>query len=334
MSKKVLLTGDRPTGPLHIGHYFGSLINRKALEAEYESYIMVADIQALTDNWENPGKVRENVHEVTTDNLAVGLDPEKTTFFIQSQIPQIAELTVLYSNLVTVNTLRRNPTVKTEMVQKKNLFGAEGESVTYGFLGYPVSQAADITFVRADIVPVGEEQLPMIELTREIVEKFHRIYKTNIFPLPQAKLSTGSRILGLDGNTKMSKSLNNAIYLKDSPEETEAKIKVATTDSEPTIGYNPEKRPEVSNLVLVYALAKGITPEQAIDELGQINYSTFKPLLTKALNEHLSPLRERRFEIVSKPGYVAEILSAGRERAIKKAEETMNLVRKAMKIDY
>lgn len=334
MSKKVLLTGDRPTGSLHIGHYFGSLINRKALEDEYESYILIADVQALTDNWEQPEKVRANVYEVAADNLALGIDPDKTTLYIQSQIPQIAELTVLYSNLVTVNTLRRNPTVKAEIAQKKELFGADGESVTYGFLGYPVSQAADITHVRADIVPVGEDQLPMIEQTREIIEKFHRIYNTEIFPFPQAKLSQAPRILGLDGNAKMSKSLNNAIYLKDSPEETEAKIKVATTDSETTIGYNPEKRPEVSNLVLIYALAKGISPEQAIDELGQINYSTFKPLLSKALNKHLSPLRERRIEIISKSGYVAEILSISRERAIKKAEETMNLVRKAMQIDY
>src|SRR3989338_2358986 len=255
--RKILLTGDRPTGPLHIGHLFGSLLSRRELQDQYESYIMIADVQALTDNFENPQKVHESVYEVAADNLAIGLDPEKVSFFIQSQIPQIAELTVFYSNLVTVNTLRRNPTVKAEIAQKQKLFGQDGESVTYGFLGYPVSQAADITFVRGEIVPVGEEQLPMIEQTREIVEKFHRIYNCNIFPIPKAKLSQGSRILGLDENAKMSKSLGNAIYLKDSPEETIEKIKIAKTDSESSIDYAPEKRPEVSNLVHLYTLMTG-----------------------------------------------------------------------------
>ena len=333
MSKKVLLTGDRPTGPLHIGHLFGSLLSRKEMQDEYESYIMVADIQALTDNFERPEKVRENVYEVTADNIAVGLDPEKVTFFIQSQISQIAELTILYSNLVTVNTLKRNPTVKAEINQKKELFGQEGESVTYGFLGYPVSQAADITFVRADIVPVGEEQLPMIEQTREIVEKFHRIYNCNIFPIPKAKLSQGSRILGLDENAKMSKSLGNAIYLKDSPEETIEKIKIAKTDSESSIDYAPEKRPEVSNLVLLYTLMTGKKNiKEALDEIGKINYSTFKTKLAEVMNDYLKPIREKRSEL--KPEYVREILELGRKRALSKAEETMSLVRKAMKIDY
>ena len=244
MDKKVSLTGDRPTGPLHIGHYFGSLVSRKELEDEYESFVMIADVQALTDHFNEPEKVRDNVTEVALDYLASGLNPEKTTFFIQSQIPQIAELTVFFSNLVTINTLKRNPTVKSEIAEKKDLFGAKGEKLTYGFLGYPVSQAADITIVRADIVPVGQEQLPMIELTREIIEKFHRIYKTNIFPLPQAKLSKAPRILGIDGNAKMSKTLNNAIFLKDNPEEIRGKIKSAKTDSHSTVAFDPKKRPE------------------------------------------------------------------------------------------
>ncbi|MDP3792688.1 MAG: tryptophan--tRNA ligase [bacterium] len=332
MSKEVLLTGDRPTGPLHIGHLFGSLLSRKEMQNEYESYIMVADIQALTDNYEHPEKVRENVYEVTADNLAVGLDPEKNTFFIQSQIPQIAELTVLYSNLVTVNTLKRNPTVKAEIAQKKDLFGQEGESVTYGFLGYPVSQAADITFVQANIVPVGKEQLPMIEQTREIIEKFHRIYKCRIFPNPQAKLSKGSRILGLDGNAKMSKSLNNAIYLKDTPEETTEKIKTAKTDSELHPDYNPEKRPEISNLILIYGLIHDISPQAAAKDVASLNYSVFKTKLTEDLNKYLAPLRERRKEL--KLNYIKEILEKGRQKALLKAEETMQLVRKAMKLDY
>ncbi|OGN01973.1 MAG: tryptophan--tRNA ligase [Candidatus Yanofskybacteria bacterium RIFCSPHIGHO2_02_FULL_41_29] len=332
MNKKVLLTGDRPTGPLHIGHLFGSLLSRKELESEYESYVMVADIQALTDNFEHPDKIRENVYEITADNLAIGLNPEKTTFFIQSQIPHIAELTVFYSNLVTINTLKRNPTVKAEVAQKTELFGKEGESLTYGFLGYPVSQAADITIVRASIVPVGEEQLPMIEQTREIVEKFHRVYKCAIFPIPQGKLSKGSRIMGLDGNAKMSKSLNNAIYLKDSPEETIVKIKTAKTDSESTVGFDPKKRPEISNLVLIFSLIYNIDPKEAVKELGKINYSAFKLKLAEDLNNYLAPIREKRKDL--KPEYIREVLESGRKKVLIKAEETMSLVRKAMKIDY
>jgi tryptophanyl-tRNA synthetase len=173
--KKILLTGDRPTGPLHIGHYFGSLMNRVKMQDDYETYIMAADVQALTDNWEHPDKVRANVAEVITDNLAAGIDPVKSTIFIQSQVPQIAELTVFFSNLVTVNELRRNPTVKAEIAQKMELFGTEGESLTYGFLGYPISQSADILFLRSHVVPVGEDQLPVVELTREIAQKFNRL---------------------------------------------------------------------------------------------------------------------------------------------------------------
>lgn len=332
MDKKVLLTGDRPTGPLHIGHLFGSLLSRKEMQKDYESYIMVADIQALTDNFEYPEKVRENVYKIVADNLAAGLDPEKVTFFIQSQIPSIAELTVLYSNLVTVNTLKRNPTVKAEIVQKKDLFGQGGESVTYGFLGYPISQAADITFVRANIVPVGEEQLPMIEQTREIIDKFHRLYNCDIFPRPEAKLSKAPRILGLDGNAKMSKSLNNAIYLKDSPEETVEKIKTAKTDSESHVGYDPQKRPEISNLVLIYSLIHGIETKEAIEQLKNLNYSTFKIKLADDLNNYLKPIRQLRKEL--KLEYIKKILESGRKKALIKAEETMVMVRKAMSIDY
>jgi len=329
---KILLTGDRPTGPLHIGHLFGSVLNRKKLESEYKSYYMIADIQALTDNWEYPEKVRENVYEVAADNLAVGLDPKKTTFFIQSQVPQIAELTVIYSNLVTVNELKRNPTVKGEIAQKKELFGQEAESLTYGFLGYPISQAADITFIRANIVPVGEDQLPVIELSREIAEKFNKIYKAEVFPIPEAKLSQAPRILGLDGNAKMSKSLNNAVYLKDSPEETNEKIKAATTDSENYFSYDPEKRPAISNLVLIYSLIHDLDPIAAAKDLGSTPYNTFKSKLAEDLNKYLEPIREKRNSL--NQSQVAEILASGLKEVLPKAEETMSLVRKAMKIDY
>ena len=329
--KKVLLTGDRPTGSLHIGHLFGSLLNRKSLENEYESYIMAADVQALTDNFEHPEKVRENVYEVVADNLSIGLNPEKTTFFIQSQVPQIAELTIFFSNLVTVNELRRNPTIKTEMAQKKELFGTEGESLTYGFLGYPVSQAADILFLRANIVPVGEEQLPVNELARDIAKKFNKIY-SEVFPIPESKLSKGARILGLDGNAKMSKSLNNAIYLNESPEETAEKIKSATTDSENYFSYDPENRPAISNLVLIYSLIHGTEPADAAKDLGSMPYETFKVKLAEDLNNYLAPIRERRKSISKE--YVAEVLAKGLQKVLPRAEETMTLVRKAMKIDY
>ena len=334
MQKKVLLTGDRPTGPLHIGHLFGSLVNRVTMQDDFESYIMIADVQALTDNFNNPDKVRESVLEVAMDNIAAGIDPKKTTIFIQSQIPQIAELTVFFSNLITVNTLRRNPTVKAEIAEKRDLFGSDGESVTYGFLGYPVSQAADITIVRADVVPVGEDQLPMLETAREIIERFHRIYNVNIFPRPEAKLSDAPRIVGLDGSAKMSKSLNNAIYLKDNPEVTAEKIKSAKTDSGSHVSFDPAKRPEISNLVMIYSLIHGIKPQEAVSELATLSYANFKEKLAADLNKYLAPLRAKRAELEAKPHYVKEILEMGRKRVLDKAEETMSLVRAAMKLNY
>lgn len=205
MSKKRILTGDRPTGRLHIGHYFGSLKTRLEMQEnpEYEPFILIADVQALTDNFNNPEKVRKNVREVAIDYLSVGIDPSKTTIYIQSMIPETAELTIYYSNLVTIARLQRNPTVKTEIAQKKELFG---ESVTYGFLGYPVSQAADITTFEGELVPVGEDQEPLIEQCREIVRKFNSIYG-EILKEPKAVLSKSKRIKGLDGNEKMGKSL-------------------------------------------------------------------------------------------------------------------------------
>ena len=226
--KKRILTGDRPTGKLHIGHYFGSLKTRIDLQNSglYDTYILIADVQALTDNFNNPEKVRKNVREVAMDYLACGIDPQKSTIYIQSMIPEVAELTVFYSNLVTIARLQRNPTVKTEIAQKKELFG---ESVTYGFLGYPVSQAADITCFEGELVPVGEDQLPLIEQCREIVRKFNSIYG-EVLVEPEPVLSKTGRIKGLDGNEKMGKSLGNAIYLSDSEEEITKKVMSAVTD--------------------------------------------------------------------------------------------------------
>ena len=226
--KKRIVTGDRPTGRLHIGHYFGSLKKRVEMQnsGEYDMFILIADVQALTDNFNNPEKVRKNVRELAMDYLSCGIDPEKTTIYVQSMIPETAELTVYYSNLVTIARLQRNPTVKTEIAQKKDLFG---ESVTYGFLGYPVSQAADITTFKGELVPAGEDQEPLIEQCREIVRKFNSIYGETLVE-PKEVLSEGKRIKGLDGNEKMGKSLGNAIYLSDSEEEITRKVMGALTD--------------------------------------------------------------------------------------------------------
>lgn len=224
---KRILTGDRPTGNLHIGHYFGSLLSRVELQDKFDTYILIADVQALTDNFNNPAKVRKNVNEILIDQLSVGIDPNKVTFFVQSMIPEIHELTVYYSNLVTMARLERNPTIKTEIAAKKDIFG---ESVTYGFIGYPVSQAADITAFDGEIVPVGEDQLPLIEQAREIVRKFNSIYGGGVLKEPKAVINKNSRIKGLDGGVKMGKSLGNALYLVDIPEIVKEKVMGAKTD--------------------------------------------------------------------------------------------------------
>lgn len=223
--EKIVLTGDRPTGPLHLGHYVGSLINRIELQDKYKQFVMLADIQALTDTFENPQKVRENILEVALDYLAVGIDPTKTTIFIQSMIPQIAELTIFYLNLVTVSRLRRNPTVKAEIKQK-----GFGENVTAGFLMYPIHQVADITIVKGNLVPVGEDQLPMIEQTNEIVRTFNRMYKTNVLVEAKPLISAVPRLPGIDGKAKMSKTLGNAIFLSDPADVVVEKVMKMYTD--------------------------------------------------------------------------------------------------------
>jgi len=204
---KRILTGDRPTGKMHLGHFVGSLENRVKLQNDYETFVMVADVQALTDNYDNPKKVSENILETTMDNIAVGLDPKKVTFFIQSEVPEIAELTVLFMNLVTHNQVLRNPTVKTEIGLKKF-----GESVPFGFVAYPVSQAADILILRANLVPVGDDQAPMLELTDEIAQRFNKIYGSSIFPKVEGYYSKAGRLVGTDGNAKMSKTIGNTIF--------------------------------------------------------------------------------------------------------------------------
>lgn len=331
--KKRILTGDRPTGKMHLGHYVGSLKNRVSLQDEYETFIMVADVQALTDNYDNPSKVRENILEVTMDNLAVGLDPDKVNFFIQSQIPEIAELTVFFMNLVTLEKVLRNPTVKTEIKQK---FG-EG-AVPVGFINYPISQAADILFLRTNLVPAGEDQRPMIELSRDIAQKFNSLYG-EVFPLPDLKVGEFGRLVGTDGNAKMSKSLGNTIYLSDPGEVVEKKVMSMYTDPNRIKASDPGN--VEGNPVFVYLEA--FAPKEEIAQinvykeryrLGQVGDIEVKKYLIKILNDFLSPIRKRRFELEAHPEKVEEVLKKGTAKAKLEAEGTMKLVRKAMKIDY
>lgn len=334
MSKKRIVTGDRPTGRLHIGHYFGSLKNRVKMQesGEYEPYILVADVQALTDNFNNPEKVRKNVREVVMDYLSVGIDPEKTTIYIQSMIPETAELTVFYSNLVTIARLERNPTVKTEIAQKRDVFG---ESVTYGFLGYPVSQAADITVMDGKVIPVGEDQLPLIEQCREIVRKFNSIYG-EVLAEPEAVLSKEKRIKGLDGNEKMGKSLGNAIYLSDSVEEVNKKVMSAVTDP------NRIKKDDLGNpdICMVSYYHKLFSTEEECEAVcaecraGQRGCVACKKQLAKNINNTLEPMREKRKYYEEHPELVDEILRKGTEKARETAKETMKKVKKAMMLDY
>ena len=334
MDKKRIVTGDRPTGRLHIGHYFGSLKNRVKLQesGEYDQYILIADVQALTDNFNNPEKVRKNVREVLMDYLSVGIDPEKTTIYIQSMIPETAELTVFYSNLVTIARLERNPTVKTEIAQKRDLFG---ESVTYGFLGYPVSQAADITVMDGTIIPVGEDQLPLIEQCREIVRKFNSIYG-DVLKEPEAVLSKEKRIKGLDGNEKMGKSLGNAIYLSDTVEDVNRKVMSAVTDPN-RIKKDDKGNPDICMVSYYHNLFTKPEDVKTVCEeckLGKRGCVACKKQLAQNINNTLEPMREKRKYYEQHPEIVDEILINGTEKARETAKETMKKVKKAMKLDY
>ena len=333
--KQTILTGLRPTGNLHLGHYFGAGQNWTKLQDDYDFYLEIADVQALTDNFDNPEKVRKNVYEITKDLLAIGIDPNKVHLFIQSKIPEIAELTVFYSNLVTVARLQRNPTVKTEISQKKELFGNNGESITYGFLGYPVSQAADITAFDGEVVPVGDDQLPLLEQCREIVRKFNSIYG-EVLKEPQQVLSKTTRVKGLDGNEKMGKSLGNAVYLVDNEETIKKKIMGAVTDP------NKIKKDDPANpdVCMVYYYHKLVNNEENVNTIcseckkGSRGCVQCKKELIEAMKEFLQPIQERRKFYEDNPDEVDRILKEGTEAARSKAIEQMAKVRKAMKIDY
>lgn len=344
--KDIILTGDRPTGHLHLGHYVGSLKNRIKLQNEgnYERmYVFIADSQALTDNYDNPQKIRDSVREIMLDYLAVGLDPEKVTFFIQSQIPELTEYTFYFMNLVTLSRLLRNPTVKSEITQK-----GMGESIPSGFLNYPVSQAADITLFNTTLVPAGEDQEPMIEQTNEIVRKFNSIYGETLneckILLPENEYCR--RLPGLDGNAKMSKSLGNCIYLSDTEEELQKKVMSMYTDP------NHIRVEDLGNVegnpVFIYLDAlcndehfKKYLPEyNNLDELkahysrGGLGDVKIKRFLFNVLNDELAPIRERRIELSNNMDYIDKVLKEGTEKARMVAKENIKKFKRAIGINY
>ena len=332
--KKTILTGIRPTGNLHIGHYFGSVKSWVELQDDYDSYFEIADVQALTDNFDNPEKVRKNVYELAIDLLSIGIDPKKSTLFIQSKISEIAELTVFYSNLVTMARLYRNPTVKTEIAQKKAIFGTDGESVTYGFVGYPVSQAADITCFGGEAVPCGEDQLPLIEQCREIVRKFNNIYGVTLKE-PEPILGNYPRIKGLDGNDKMGKSLGNAIYLCDDPDTINKKVMSAVTDPNKIRKDDPAD----PDKCMVYYYHKMFSNSQLPTICQECKSGTrgcvaCKKQLVENIVEYLKPIREKRKYYEEHIEEVEEILKDGTKKAKEKAISTMKDVKSAIGIDY
>jgi len=332
LKRHVILTGDRPTGPLHLGHHVGSLRERVRLQHEHRQFIIIADAQALTDNADNPEKVRRNILEVALDYLAVGIDPTVTTVFIQSLVPELAELTMYYLNLVTVARLQRNPTVKDEIRQR-----GFGGSIPAGFLCYPVSQAADITAFKADLVPVGDDQLPMIEQTAEIVRSFNRTYGCSVLVEPEALLSSVPRLPGTDGKGKMSKSLGNAIYLSDSADTVRDKAQKMYTDpnhlrvEDPgTVEGNP-----------VFAYLDAFDPDKGeLEEMkahyrrGGLGDTAVKRRLLAVLLPELENIRTRREEFAKDPAQVMGMLREGTAKARAVAAQTLEEVRRAMRIDY
>ena len=344
---KIILTGDRPTGRLHVGHYVGSLSERVRLQNSGlydEIYIMIADAQALTDNAEHPEKVRQNILQVALDYLACGIDPEKSTIFIQSMVPELTELTFYYMNLVTVARVQRNPTVKSEI--KMRNFEA---SIPVGFFCYPISQAADITAFKATVVPAGEDQLPMLEQAREIVNSFNRIYKCDILVEPEAVLpdnASCNRLVGTDGNTKMSKSLGNCIYLKD--DEKTLKNKIMSMYTDPTHINVSDPGHTEGNPVFIYLDAfskdedfakyfpdyKNLAEMKEHYERGGLGDMKCKKFLNNVMQEFLAPIRARREEYEKDKEQLIEILKKGTQRAIEVSNETVSEIRNAIGINY
>ncbi|MGW4484388.1 tryptophan--tRNA ligase [Amycolatopsis sp. NPDC004368] len=321
-----VLTGDRPTGPLHLGHYFGTLQNRVRLQNQgVDTILVIADYQVLTDRDvadDLPGHVRELV----LDYLAVGIDPERSTVFTHSALPALNQLLLPFLSLVTVPELQRNPTVKEEIAHSHQ------GSVSGLMFTYPVHQAADILFCKANLVPVGRDQLPHLEVTRTIARRFNDRYGP-VFPEPEALLSAAPSLLGTDGR-KMSKSRGNAIALRASADETARLIKGAKTDSDRVITYDPEQRPEVSSLVLLAALCRGVVPSEIAQEVGGGGGGVLKRVVTEAVNDYFAPIRQRRAEFAGDPALVSELLRDGNLRASAAADATLAEVREAMATVY
>lgn len=332
-SKFRVLTGDRPTGALHLGHYFGTIKNRVTIQQRgVETWILIADYQVITDR-EGTGPIRERVLNMLADYLACGLDPEKTTIFTHSAVPAANQLMLPFLSLVTEAELHRNPTVKAELE-------ASERPMSGLLLTYPVHQAADILFCKANLVPVGKDQLPHLEQARVISDRFERVFRRKsslehrVFPRPEGLLSgDGALILGLDGE-KMSKSRGNTVELGMTSDETAKLIKRAKTDAERQITYDPENRPEVSNLLRLAALASGQDPRTLAEEIGDQGAGKLKQVLTEALDDALSPIRARRAELLADPGYLWQVLERGNQRANEVADQTLAEVRQAMNMVY
>ena len=346
MKKSIILTGDRPTGPLHIGHYAGTLDNRVKLQKtdKYQMYVMIADLQALTDNSDNPEKIRQSILELTLDYLAVGLDPEKTSLCVQSNIPALTELPMYYSNLVTMSRLERNPTVKQEI--RAHGFG---HSLPVGFMTYPISQAADITAFKAEYVPCGDDQLPMVEQAREIVSSFNRIYKREVLVEPQAILPERTacfRLVGTDGAAKMSKSMNNCIYIKDDEKTTREKVMSMYTDPLHINISDPGHTENNPVFIYLEAFSKKehfdeYLPEYSdLDEMkrhyekGGLGDMKCKKFLNSVLQETFSAVRKRREEFSKDKGELLNILKKGTEQAVEVTNKTLTEVRNAIGINY
>lgn len=327
--KKRILTGDRTTGKLHLGHYIGSLRNRVLLQSEYDSFIILADVQALTTHFKEPEKIHQGIMDVALDNLSVGINPEEVTVFQQSQVKSIAELTVFYSMIVSVNSLKHNPTIKTEAKQ----YGYN--DLSYGFLGYPVSQAADITFCNADLIPVGDDQLPHIEQTRKIVRRFNDLYGKgeDLLNVPEALLSEVSRLPGTDGNAKMGKSLGNAIYLSDDLETVKHKVKMAKTDTG-RIRLTDKGNPDICT-VAMYHKSFNNNHYNNICEMctkASIGCQACKTELSNKINDLLNPIRDRRSYYQEKTDLVRDIINSGSDKANRIGDETVQKVKEVMSI--
>jgi tryptophanyl-tRNA synthetase len=326
-----ILTGDRPTGELHVGHYFGTLLNRVRLQdAGVRLFVLIADYQVLTDR-DVASRLSEHVRGLVLDYLATGVDPARAAIFAHSAVPELNQLLLPFLSLISVPELRRNPTVKDEIAQSRQA------AVSGLMFTYPVHQAADILFCKANLVPVGQDQLPHVEVTRLLARRFHERYPgpggIPVFPQPDALLSQAPLLLGTDGG-KMSKSRDNAIALRATADETARLIRAAKTDSIRPVSYDPERRPEVSSLVLLAALCLGRKPAELADELGSGGAALLKRTVTEALNERLAPVRARRAELAADPGYVRRVLQDGNEQARAVAADTLTEVREAMGMHY